>query len=149
MESGSLELVTALNELLEAERAGARVTLHMASEAPEDMKQLIMSIHRDESRWCGVLANAIRRLKGTPSLKTGAFYDKALAIVDFHPRLAFLNRGQAWVVRKLAALLPTVQDQAIRADLEAMLVSHEHNIVLAAAKLQSSNVSPEATSRET
>ncbi|HLG88590.1 MAG TPA: DUF6306 domain-containing protein [Alphaproteobacteria bacterium] len=133
------ELLAALNELLEAERAGARVTLHMTSEAPDDAKELVMSIHRDEARWCGMLADAIRHLQGTPSRKTGAFYDKAMAISDFETRLAFLNRGQGWVVRKLAALLPTVRDGAIRVELEAMLISHEHNIALAAAKLPTPN----------
>jgi NAD(P)H-dependent flavin oxidoreductase YrpB (nitropropane dioxygenase family) len=47
----------------------------------------------------------------------------------------FLNRGQGWVVRKLKALLPTIRDEAIHADLAAMLVSNETNIELVTAQL--------------
>lgn len=130
------ELLPALNELLEAERAGARVTLRTAAEAPDDVRPLIMAIHRDEAHWCGVLTKAIRRLGGTPSSKTGAFHDKALAIDDLAARLAFLNRGQGWVARKLKALLPTIRDDRIHADLGAMLESHEQNIALVAARIE-------------
>ena len=43
------ELLPALNELLEAERAGSRVTLRTAAEAPEALKALIVASHRDEA----------------------------------------------------------------------------------------------------
>ena len=130
------ELLPALNELLEAERAGARVTLAAAKDMGDGaLKPLVMVIHRDEARWCGVLTRAIHRLQGAPSQKTGAFYDKAMAIPDLAAWLAFLNRGQGWVVRKLKALLPTICDEAIHADLSAMLASHERNIGLVAAEL--------------
>ncbi|HET6608896.1 MAG TPA: DUF6306 domain-containing protein [Rhodopila sp.] len=128
-------LLPALNELLEAERAGARVTLRTASEAPAALKPLIMALHRDEARWCGVLTQAVQRLDGTPSLKTGAFHEKAMMIPDIAERLAFLNRGQGSVVRKLNALLPTIRDDTIYADLAAMLASHESNIALVTAQL--------------
>jgi hypothetical protein len=36
-------------------------------------------------------------------------------------RLAFLNRGQGWVVRKLEALLATVRDETLHAELTEML----------------------------
>ena len=39
------------------------------------------------------------------------------------------------MVRKLKMLLPTILDDAIHADLTAMLASHERNIGLVAAKL--------------
>jgi len=122
------ELVVALNELLEAKRAGARVTLAMAREAESGHKAFILTIHRDEARWCGVLTKAIQHLKGVPSSKTSAFYDKALAIADLTDRLAFLNRGQDWVVRRLGELLPAIRDADIHADLASMLASHERNI---------------------
>ncbi len=129
-------LLPALNELLEAERAGARVTLATAKGiAGGDLEPLVLAIHRDEARWCGVLTRAIHQLQGAPSSKTGAFYDKAMAIPDLPARLAFLNRGQGWVVRKLKALLPTIRDEAIHADLMAMLASHERNVERVAAEL--------------
>jgi nitronate monooxygenase len=129
------ELLSALNELLEAERAGARVTLRTAAESPAELKPLVMAIHRDEARWCGVLTRAVHQLAGEPSGKTGAFHDKAMAIADIPARLAFLNRGQGWVVRKLKGLLPTIRDESIHADLAAMLASHESNIELVTAQL--------------
>ena len=130
------ELLPALNELLEAERAGARVTLRTAREIVEpDLNALVMAIHRDEARWCGVLTKAILQLQGAPSQKTGAFHDKAMAITDIPARLAFLNRGQGWVARKLKALLPMVRNENIHADLAAMLDSHERNIERVASRL--------------
>lgn len=135
--AGREELLAALNELLEAERAGARVALRtvaqLASDA--DLKPLVTAIHRDEARWCGVLTRTIRRLQGIPSPNTGVFYDKAMAITEIPARLAFLNRGQAWVVRKLQALLPTIRDAALAADLAAMLAAHQRNIERVAQQL--------------
>lgn len=132
------ELLTELNELLEVERAGARVTIATAKEiAGGDLKPLVLAIHRDEARWCGVLTRAIHQLQGATSPKTGGFHNKAMAIRDLAARLAFLNRGQGWVVRKLNVLLPTIRDEAIHADLTAMLASHERNIGLVAVELPS------------
>jgi hypothetical protein len=45
-------------------------------------------------------------------------------------RLALLNRGQGWVVRKLQALLPNVRDDQLHAGLRAMLEAHLANIEL-------------------
>jgi uncharacterized protein YeaO (DUF488 family) len=129
--AGRDELLATLNELLEAERAGTRVTLRTAKEVAEpDLKSLVTAIYHDEARWCGMLAKAVRQLGGVPSQATGAFHDKAMAITDVPARLAFLNRGQGWVVRKLKTLLPTVRDDAVHANLVAMLASHEQNIDL-------------------
>lgn len=129
-------LLAALNELLEAERAGARLTLRTASDAAGP-PELVAAIHRDEVTWCGVLIAAIQSLQATPSTRTGAFYDKAMAIADPRERLAFLNRGQAWVARRLRALLPRIRDERIAPGLAEMLVAHERNIVRVEAHLQS------------
>ncbi len=51
-----------------------------------------------------------------------------MAISDLGERIAFLNRGQGWVVRKLRELLPRVRDNSLHADLSEMLRSHEANI---------------------
>ena len=130
------ELLAALNELLEAERAGARVTLQMTRELPQALKTTMVGLQWDEARWCGVLTKSIQQLQGTPSGKTGAFYEKAMAISDGAERLAFLNRGQGWVVRKLEALLPRVRDDALHADLAAMLKLHQDNIELVTSHSQ-------------
>ena len=70
----------------------------------------------------------IAHLNGTASDRTGEFYGKCLAIADLHERIAFINRGQEWVVRRLREMLPKVRDDAMHADLEAMLSTHEANI---------------------
>ncbi|MGE0806684.1 MAG: DUF6306 domain-containing protein [Burkholderiaceae bacterium] len=122
-------LLAALNELLEAERAGARLSLSTVVEADDPaFKTLIASIHLDEVKWCGVLIAAIRALRATPSSKTGAFYDKAMAIPDLRDRMAFLNRGQGWVVKRLRALLPHIHQPEIQAGLSEMLSAHQTNI---------------------
>lgn len=134
-EIGRNELLAALDELLEAERAGARVALHTAKDAPAELTPLVRAIQHDEARWCALLTQSIQRLGGTPSRRTGDFYAKAMAIQDLPARLAFLNRGQRWVVRKLQALLPRVGDARLQAGLGAMLTAHEANIARVAAAL--------------
>lgn len=122
-------VIARLDELLEAERAGARVTMETARQAPNaKLRSLIEAVHRDEVKWCVMLGHAIRELDATPGSLTGAFYGKAMAIADVHERLAFLNRGQGWVVKKLRELLPLVNNAAIEQNLTEMLVSHETNI---------------------
>lgn len=128
------ELLAALNELLEAERAGARVALGTARAAVDPrLRDLMTVVRRDEARWCAMLSEQVKRLGGTASRRCGAFYGKAIAIADPIERLAFLNRGQAWVVRKLQALLPRVRDDTLHAALADMLRSHVENIAHAEA----------------
>ncbi len=130
------ELASSLNTLLEAERAGARVAVESLPAARSDGDaNLIRIIHHDEGRWCEMLAAELRRLGVTPTTQTGAFYDKAVAIADIAERLAFLNRGQAWVVRKLEELLPRVRDGALHANLVAMRDGHLRNIAATHARL--------------
>jgi hypothetical protein len=130
--AGKVELVTFLNELLEAEHAGAQVTLQTArAAAAGPVATLMRAIQRDEARWCAMLARHLHALGETPSVKVGAFYDRAMAIADLGERIAFLNRGQGWVVRKLREILPRVRDDRLHADFTEMLRSHEANIDLA------------------
>lgn len=82
----------------------------------------------DEVRWCSMLMRNIQALEGTPSSATGVFWGKAMAIPDLEQRLSFLNRGQAWVVRRLEALIPRVEDAQVRSDLAIMLEAHHRNI---------------------
>lgn len=126
---GNDELIAALNELLEAERAGARVTLETANQiAGQNLASLVMDIQHDEVRWCRMLMTAIKSLEGTPSQMTGTFYDKAIAIPEIPERLTFINRGQAWVVRRLQSLIPRIQELNIRSQLQEMLDAHTLNI---------------------
>jgi hypothetical protein len=133
---GREELLGLLNELLEAERAGAHVALASAKEAASSAySDLMHSVKADEARWCAMLVRQIERLGGTASSNSGAFRGKAMAIADPLERLAFLNRGQSWVVRKLEALTPRVRDNPLCADLLTMLESHKVNIDRANALL--------------
>jgi len=126
------EMAAFLNELLEAERAGSRVTLESAREAGSGaVADVMTAIQRDEARWCAMLLRHIERLGAEPTATTGAFYGKAMAIAAMSERIAFLNRGQGWVVKKLRLMLPKVRDDGLHADLEAMLRSHVANIALA------------------
>jgi nitronate monooxygenase len=130
------ERLASLNELLEAERAGARVTLESVGQTDDpDLQRLLTHIHHDEVKWCGVLIHAIRSAGATPSTRTGAFYDKAMAVADPAARLALLNRGQGWVARKLREVLARVHDTRIRGELEAMLANHESNVERVDAQL--------------
>ncbi|MDR2154044.1 MAG: nitronate monooxygenase [Burkholderiaceae bacterium] len=125
------DVITVLDELLEAERAGARVTLRSASQTQDEaLRQVIQAVHRDEVKWCAMLMRNLRKLRATPGTRTGAFYDKAMAIDGLRDRLVFLNRGQGWVVRKLDALIPVVDDPEISQDLTQMLEAHRSNIGL-------------------
>ncbi len=127
--AGRDEIIASLNELLEAERAGARVALASRKASPDaPYANLMRAVWADEARWCAMLSRQIKRLGGVPSRKTGAFRGKAMAIADPMERLAFLNRGQSWVVRKLEALTPRVRDENLHADLRVMLESHRENI---------------------
>lgn len=129
------ELVAFLNTLLEAERAGARIcqrTSHEARDAGDQtLAGLMAALRDDEAHWCAVLTKAIRDLEGEPSTATGAFFDKAAAIGDLRERVKFINRGQGWVVRELRKALPRIRDDALHAQMTAMLAGHEANIAKA------------------
>jgi len=123
------ELIAFCNELLEAERAGARITARSATEAKDAAtRDLLRDIQKDEARWCAMLLKWIGHLNGEPSARVGAFYEKCLAFTDLKERIAFINRGQGWVVKKLRDMLPKVRDDRMHADFKAMLESHEENI---------------------
>jgi hypothetical protein len=137
----SQETGALLNTLLEAERAGAAVlTVFMrepALDAPgrDEMRR----IQRDESHNCGVLIRLLGSLGIEHSARTGDFVAKALAVKGFVARLAFLNRGQAWVERRIAEALPRIGEARVRQALDAMRISHAANIAACealAARLQ-------------
>jgi nitronate monooxygenase len=130
------ELADELNSLLEAERARAWVAARMVAESRDaEMRTLAQVLHADEVRWCKALFQALNGLGATPSAEVGDFYRKAMAIADLEARLAFVDRGRAWLVRKLRALVPRVRDAALHDTLQQMLLAHERNIGSAAAAL--------------
>jgi hypothetical protein len=130
--AASDEIARFLNELLEAERAGTGVALKSAQVARGTrFEALLGDVHRDEARWCAMLLRQLKALDMPASTRVGAFQDKALAIESLPERIAFLNRGQGWVVRKLREMLPKVRDDGLHRDLAEMLQAHETNIARA------------------
>lgn len=100
--------------------------------ADEPVAELMRAIHHDEAVWCAMLASHIKALGRPPSTRVGGFYAKAMAISDLYQRIDFLNRGQAWVVRRLREMLPRLRNEALHKDLSRMLLAHEANIDRAA-----------------
>jgi len=134
------EITAFLNELLEAERAGTGVALKSAQVAEgTPYLGLLQDVHRDEARWCAMLLRHLKTLGAPATTKIGAFQEKAMEIEGLPERIAFLNRGQGWVVRKLKEMLPRVRDDALHRDLSDMLRAHEINIERASAALRTSS----------
>ncbi len=133
--STEAELIQFLEELLSAEQAGARVTIRSMLDCENnDYKELFRSIYYDEARWCDMLTNWLCRLGHEPSYRVGEFYQKAMNIKDYEQRIDYLNKGQAWVVKKIKSLLTGITNVALEEDLNCMLISHVANIALTKKK---------------
>lgn len=123
------ELIVQLNELLEAERAGTRVAMHShRDDRSRNAAEFLKRLARDEAACCTMLARHVAALGGRVSSGVGNFYESAMSIADLDLRLAFINRGQGWVVRRLKEMLPKVKCDELHADLTEMLRTHEKNI---------------------
>ena len=124
------EVAAALNELLEAERAGSTVALASSREATAgpELARLFADLHHDEAHWCAELMAALHRLGAEPSRATGDFAKRALAIGDLGERLSFVNRGQDWVARRVEALAPRIRDETLAAMLREMGRRHSENV---------------------
>src|SRR5262249_58550338 len=116
------ELLTLLNQLLEAERAGAKVLAAFLDEYERDTPawRQLAAVQRDEANNCAILIDLIRRANGAPSAATGDFLAKALALQGRIPRLRFLNLGPQRVERKIGERLPHLRAGAVRAPLLAL-----------------------------
>jgi hypothetical protein len=123
------EIVDRLNELLECERAGVEAALSLgASTAPGFTHGELQKFAEDEGWACGGLRKAILRDGGTPSERTGRFAAKVLALPTEGERVSLLARGQAWVVKRVEALLAMDLDPQTRAFLTEMREQHLENI---------------------
>jgi hypothetical protein len=118
-----------LNVLLEAERAGAKLLSAYLDELPLDSVNWtrMRGVQLDEARNCAVLLHLLLEAEVTPSAAVGDFYGRGLAMRGWRERLEFLNRGQAWVARRIAAALARVP-QTAQSPLQEMLDSHVANI---------------------
>jgi hypothetical protein len=123
------EVLSLLNELLEAERAGAKVAVRLSqSTSDSSVDEALQAVAVDEARFCAMLCRQIERLGGAPTRTTGDFHEKVMALDGLDARVRLLNRGQGWVVRKLREALPRIGDEALRHELHEMLSVHERNI---------------------
>jgi nitronate monooxygenase len=95
-------LIDLLNALLEAERAGVGTANHLLQFHPsKELEAQYKQLKKDEAWSCAGLHQAILREGGKPSMQTGAFIDKITALETLMEKLALLNKGQAWVARKI------------------------------------------------
>jgi hypothetical protein len=100
--SGKQELIDLLNALLEAERAGVATANHLLKQYPsEELDEQYKQLKKDEAWSCAGLHQAILREGGEPSIKTGDFVDKVMSLNTLRDKLILLNKGQAWVARKI------------------------------------------------
>ncbi|MCQ4314715.1 ferritin-like domain-containing protein [Stutzerimonas zhaodongensis] len=128
-------LIEALNELLSAERAGAQVASISLNETEAEVaREMLTQVHRGEADSVRRLRECLLLLDAEPTHERGAFYEKCMAISDLPERLALVDRGQKWVIRKLEGLLEQVTHPRIRQELEAVLSTHEVNSADYAAK---------------
>ena len=124
------EITSLLNTLLETERAGARVVSACLGDLalPPGVRARRLVVQSDECRNSAVLVRMLRHVGAEPSNAVGEFLQMALTVQGSARRLEFLNRGQAWVARRIAAALPRIADAAIHAEMRAMHDSHLRNI---------------------
>ena len=117
-----------LQDLLSAERAGARVASESLEKCNDPTtRALLEQIRQGEVESCKLVLNCLKHLGIEPNRETGAFYGKAMAIESLQERLPFVDKGQQWVIRKLREYLPGCEDELIRGELEKMLHIHEVN----------------------
>lgn len=117
-----------LQDLLSAERAGARVASESLEQCSDpETRAVLEQIRQGEVESCKLVLNCLKHLGIEPNRETGAFYGKAMAIESLQERLPFVDKGQQWVIRKLREYLPGCEDELIRGELEKMLHIHEVN----------------------
>lgn len=122
------ELIGFLNELLEAERAGAKASAAYREEAGDPrVAELLDKIGSDEEAFCEALSDLVKQMGGTPSEATGHFVKRAVAVEKLSDRLALLSHGQGWVVDRICEVLPKVRDDAVHARLKEIAAAHEQN----------------------
>ena len=121
-----------LNTLLEAERAGAKLLAAYVAELPPQSTAwtALQKVQRDEAHNCAVLIHLLLNAEVEPSMVVGDFYERGLALRKWSERLEFLNRGQAWVAKRIAEALPRIPELGARTALRAMHESHRENINL-------------------
>jgi len=102
------------NEMLEAERAGARALVVYMDDWPRGSEtwKTLRQIQADEAHNCALIGKLLEK-SGTPySHATGDFYGKAVAVTGRRERIELLVRGLKWAVRNFEQALPGLPAEA-------------------------------------
>ncbi len=122
-------LIDLLNALLEAERAGVETANYLLKNyQSEELDPQYKQVKRDEAWSCAGLHQAILREGGVPSKQVGAFVDKVIALETLKEKLILLNKGQAWVARKIDEAIAYGTHPETEAFLKEMKEKHDTNI---------------------
>jgi nitronate monooxygenase len=123
------QLIDLLNALLEAERAGVETANHLLKLYPlEELDAQYRQLKKDEAWSCAGLHQAILREGGEPSKGTGDFADKVVALGTLREKLVLLNKGQAWVARKIDQAIAYGTQPETESFLKEMKKVHYTNI---------------------
>jgi nitronate monooxygenase len=103
-----------LNEMLEAERAGAKALVVFMDDWPRNGTQwkVLRQIQADEAHNCALIGKLIEKSGKPYSHATGKFYDKAVAVKGPRERIVFLVTGLKWAVKKFEEALPRLEEEA-------------------------------------
>jgi bacterioferritin (cytochrome b1) len=122
-------LIDLLNELLEAERAGVETMNYLLKHFPSDeLDAQYRQVKKDEAWSCAGLHEAILREGGVPSKSVGAFVEKVILLETLKEKLSLLNKGQAWVARKIDVAISYGTHPETEVFLKEMKVKHDSNI---------------------
>ncbi|NNM60799.1 MAG: hypothetical protein HKM03_01370 [Steroidobacteraceae bacterium] len=133
--AGADELIAALGELIELERAGRRLARDCLGDgdlpglAPGEER--LRSMRRNHARSYAVLCRHLLALGGKRSRRTAATCLEVASLTHPTQRLDALKRNQSGSVLKLRELLPRVRNDRLHTDLSAIRRSHEIEIGLA------------------
>ncbi len=130
MENNDMQqLITFLNTLLEAERAGVKVLSDMIREVDdEDLKSMMREFLSDEGMNCQIFSTLIKHLKGEPSKNIGNFVDKIQALKNTNEKLQLLVKGQEWVAKQIRINRSLFKPGSLSFFMESIKVQHEENV---------------------
>lgn len=120
------ELVDQLNTILEAEKAGVETMAYLLEKEPTS--ELFQEVKNTEAWSCAGLIQSVKREGGKVSSGKGDFAEKVKALSTIEEQIELLNKGQAWVVRRIDKALESPMSEETRAFLLEMKEKHEVNI---------------------
>jgi len=103
-----------LNEMLEAERAGAKALVVFMDDWPRNGAEwkVLRQIQADEAHNCALIGKLLEKSGTAYSHATGGFHDKAVAVKGPRARIAFLVKGLRWAVKRFEEALPRLDEES-------------------------------------